>query len=80
MELLNIYGDLKNGSRSDGFVSVDSARAIYCLIKTWLPNYRERRIFGVKAQHSLLHENKHVDRLTAAFLWGHHLNLRKGVF
>ncbi|MGY3748329.1 alpha/beta fold hydrolase [Vagococcus salmoninarum] len=79
LSLLNIYGDLKNGSRSDGFVSVDSAKAIRFLIKGWIETYSERQVLGVRAQHSLLHENKQVDRLAANFLWGHqHLHFKKG--
>lgn len=69
LEVLNIYGDLQTGSRSDGFVSVDSARALGYLIKNKVAYYREKEITGVKAQHSLLHENKQVDRLAAHFLW-----------
>ena len=69
LEVLNIYGDLRNGSRSDGFVAVDSARSLRFLIKDKIACYREKEVIGVKAQHSLLHENNQVDRLSAHFLW-----------
>lgn len=68
--VFNLYGDLKNGSRSDGAVSVDSARALRFLAKGRVASYREHLVVGLKAQHSLLHENQQVDRLVAHFLWG----------
>lgn len=70
LAVFNIYGDLKNGSRSDGFVSVDSARSLGFLVKGKVSSYREHRVLGLKAQHSLLHENQQIDRLVAHFLWG----------
>lgn len=70
LAVFNVYGDLKNGSRSDGFVSVDSARALGFLVKGKVASYREHLVLGLKAQHSLLHENQQIDRLVAHFLWG----------
>lgn len=69
IRILNIYGDLKNGSRSDGVVSTSSARALKHLVDGKVGCYLEREIKGWRAQHSLLHENRQVDDLVAQFLW-----------
>lgn len=74
LAIFNVYGDLKNGSRSDGFVSVDSARSLKYLVKGKVVRYREHLVLGLKAQHSLLHENQQIDRLVAHFLWGTELD------
>lgn len=74
LAIFNVYGDLKNGSRSDGFVSVDSAKALRFLVKGKVASYREHLVLGLKAQHSLLHENQQIDRLVAHFLWGNSLD------
>ncbi|MFT9213672.1 alpha/beta hydrolase [Liquorilactobacillus ghanensis] len=69
-EVLNIYGDLENGSNSDGRVSIASARSLGYLIKNRSKSYHEIKIKGKKAQHSALHNNRQVDRYLINFLWG----------
>lgn len=69
LRILNIYGDLKNGSKSDGVVSTSSARALKHIIEGKVNYYIEREVRGWRAQHSLLHENRQVDDLVAQFLW-----------
>lgn len=69
LKILNVYGDLKNRSRSDGLVSIDSARSLGFLVKDRVKQYEEYRVSGWMAQHSLLHENKEVDQLVAHYLW-----------
>lgn len=69
IEVLNIYGNKKDGSNSDGSVSVASAQSYKYLINGRAKSYREVEIKGKNAQHSKLHENKEVDRLLIDFLW-----------
>lgn len=69
IEVLNIYGDKKDGSNSDGSVSVASAQSYKYLINGRAKLYREVKISGKDAQHSKLHENKEVDKLLINFLW-----------
>lgn len=69
LSFLNIYGDLGNGSRSDGTVSVDSVKAIRHLLEPTIETYHEVAIHGWQGRHMLLHENSDVDEVTAEFLW-----------
>lgn len=68
--VLNIYGDLKDGTYSDGTVSLVSAQALDYLIKDHVTTYQTVKVTGPKAQHSALHQhNKDVDRALIDFLW-----------
>lgn len=67
-KILNIYGDLTTGSRSDGIVSIDSVRSLGHILEKTDVEYTEVEFSGWKAQHSLLHENKKVDRQIATFM------------
>lgn len=69
IKVLNIYGDLQDGSRSDGSVAVSSAKSYKYLINGRAKSYREVEIKGKQAQHSRLHRNAQVDRLLIKFLW-----------
>ncbi|WP_251547661.1 alpha/beta hydrolase [Limosilactobacillus caecicola] len=68
--VLNIYGDLQDGTHSDGQVPVNAAKAYKYLVAGRAKSYQEKQINGKMAQHSKLHENKQVDRLLVNFLWG----------
>lgn len=68
--MLNIVGDLEDGSEGDGTVPIRSALSIGHLMQTNATDYREKIITGPQASHSLLHENTQVDKLVADFLWG----------
>ena len=68
VDVLNIYGDLKN--QSDGSVLNVSSRSLKYLVIDNAKSYQEKRVTGPLAQHSQLHENPEVDRLLIAFLWG----------
>lgn len=69
IRVLNIYGDLMDGSKSDGSVSVASARSYKYLINNRAKSYQEAEIRGRMAQHSRLHRNSQVDQLLINFLW-----------
>lgn len=69
IEVLNIYGNKEDGSKSDGSVSVASAQSYKYLINGRAKSYREVEIKGKNAQHSKLHENEEVDHLLIDFLW-----------
>ncbi|MCH5462732.1 alpha/beta hydrolase [Lactobacillus sp. LC28-10] len=59
LSILNIYGDLKDGTNSDGLVTTTSARSLGYLVKTSHVKigYKERKVTGSRAQHSRLHYN-----------------------
>lgn len=69
IEVLNVYGDLKDGSKTDGSVSVASAQTYKYLINNRAKSYREIEIDGKMGQHSKLHENAEVDQALISFLW-----------
>ncbi|WP_239256943.1 alpha/beta hydrolase [Listeria ilorinensis] len=68
LQVFNIAGDLEDGTKSDGSVSVASAlsgRFIYAEVA----HYSEKTFYGENAAHSKLHENPDVDKAIADFLW-----------
>ncbi|MFL2104111.1 alpha/beta fold hydrolase [Desemzia sp. FAM 23991] len=67
--MLNIVGDLEDGSEGDGTVPSRSALAIGYLMQMNGLEYRTEIITGSQASHSQLHENTQVDELVANFLW-----------
>ncbi len=69
VSVLNIYGNLEDGTNSDYLVTNASARSLRWLIKDRVGHYEEKMIKGPMAQHSKLHENKQVDRLVNDFLF-----------
>lgn len=69
IRVLNMYGDLQDGSKSDVAVAVSSARSYKYLINGRARSYREVEFLGRSAQHSRLHSNTQVDRELINFLW-----------
>lgn len=69
VKVLNIYGDLRDGSDSDGRVSNNSSRSLRYLVSPRAAGYREKEYSGRDAQHSALHENPKVAQAVDAFLW-----------
>ena len=67
--VLNIYGDKKDGSHSDGDVPVNSAKTLKYIINGRAKSYQEVEIKGANAQHSKLHNNSQVNRELINFLW-----------
>lgn len=67
--LLNIAGDVQDGSDGDGTVPMRSVLSIGHLMQTNGIEYHEEIITGSQAYHSQLHENTQVDELIANFLW-----------
>jgi len=69
VHLLNIVGNLDNGSNEDGFVTNVSARSIKYLLRGRQVHYTEKDFYGKKAQHSQLHENPKVALAVDRYLW-----------
>ena len=69
IQVLNMYGDLEDGSKSDGSVAVSSAQSYKYLINGRAKSYREIEFTGRSAQHSRLHRNSQVDKALIEFLW-----------
>ena len=67
--VLNIYGDLGDGTHSDGRVSNASSQSLRYLVTPGAKTYQEKKFTGKKAQHSQLHENHAVNQTVLAFLW-----------
>lgn len=67
-EMLNIVGDIEDGSKSDGTVSLNSGLSIGYLMQLNKLDYHEEIITGDQAHHSQLHENLRVDKLIGDFL------------
>lgn len=67
--VLNIFGNLDNGTNSDSEVSNASARSLKYLLNNRVKSYQELMIHGKNAQHSRLHHNPEVNRALIKFLW-----------
>lgn len=70
IRVLNIFGDLQDGSNSDGRVENNSSRAMRYLVASRARSYQEVRITGEHTDHSGLHNNKKVDFYLIRFLYG----------
>ncbi|MFT8408223.1 alpha/beta hydrolase [Liquorilactobacillus satsumensis] len=69
-KVLNIFGNLEDGTNSDGLVTNVSARSLAYLIRGHVASYQELMVKGANAQHSLLHNhNTTVDQAVINFLW-----------
>lgn len=68
-KVLNIFGNLEDGTNSDGDVSNASARSLKYLLNGRAKKYRELMIRGKNAQHSKLHNNREVNQAIVDFLW-----------
>lgn len=69
IDVLNIYGDLQDGTNSDGSVSTSSAKSLKYLLGDSPKSYKEQQFEGHSAQHSQLHENSKVADKLIQFLW-----------
>ncbi|MFC6171582.1 alpha/beta fold hydrolase [Loigolactobacillus jiayinensis] len=70
-KVLNIYGDLKDGTASDKVVTVVSATSLRYLVAKRAASYQTQKVTGPNAEHSRLHQNNPVvDGALIAFLWG----------
>ncbi|GGI62355.1 alpha/beta hydrolase [Limosilactobacillus caviae] len=67
--VLNIYGDVGDGSHSDEDVPVNSAKSLKYLVADRAKSYQEIEIHGKNAQHSKLHDNSQVNKALIKFLW-----------
>lgn len=67
--VLNIFGNLEDGTNSDGEVSNNSARSLKYLVAGRAKSYRNIMIKGKNAQHSKLHNNQKVNKAIIDFLW-----------
>lgn len=70
VHVLNIYGDLDDGSASDGLVTVPSVRSLRYLVEDRARSYQEYKISGNLGQHSRLHiDNPEVTEQLTNYLW-----------
>lgn len=69
VSVLNIFGNLEDGTNADYLVTNVSARSLGWLVRGRAASYEEKMITGPQAQHSRLHENPQVDRLVNYFLY-----------
>lgn len=70
VDVLNFYGNLDDGTNTDGRVSTVSARSIKYILRGRYKSYRQVKISGYMGEHSRLHENPRVDKIMGNFLWG----------
>jgi len=69
VQMLNIVGNLDDGSHSDSLVTNVSARSIKYLLRGRQVDYTEKDFHGKQAQHSRLHENPKVALAVDNYLW-----------
>ncbi|MEZ7608895.1 alpha/beta hydrolase [Staphylococcus capitis] len=69
IDVLNIYGDIQDGTHSDGRVSNSSSKSLKYLLGNSPKSYTENKFTGKTAQHSQLHENKNIANDIIQFLW-----------
>ena len=67
--VLNIFGNLENGTNSDGDVTNASAKSLKYLINSRAKSCQELMIRGRGGQHSALHNNSQVTKALIRFIW-----------
>lgn len=67
--VLNIFGNLENGTNSDGDVTNASAKSLKYLINGRAKSCQELMIRGRGGQHSALHNNSQVTKALIRFIW-----------
>lgn len=68
--VLNIYGDIEDGTHSDNRVTNVSSKSLRYLVGDKVSSYEEFKVTGKKADHSELHDNTYVTNKMNQFLWG----------
>lgn len=69
-KVLNITGNLDDGSKSDGRIPNDASKSVKSMLGNRPASYRFVMLHGKHAQHSQLHENPRVFKLINNLLWG----------
>ncbi|UTB80160.1 alpha/beta hydrolase [Staphylococcus carnosus] len=69
VEVLNIYGNVEDGTNSDERVTNASSKSLRYLLEGNTKSYKEVMIKGKGDQHSQLHENPKVAQQLIDFLW-----------
>ena len=69
-KVLNIYGDIEDGTHSDNRVTNVSSKSLRYLVDDKVSSYEEFKVIGQKADHSELHDNTYVTDKMNQFLWG----------
>ncbi|KRM71494.1 alpha/beta hydrolase [Lacticaseibacillus brantae] len=68
--VLNVYGDVADGSSSDTVVTTNSALALGYVLRHSPTHYQTQLVSGPHAQHSLLHShNRAVDQVMLSYLF-----------
>lgn len=70
-KFLTIAGDINGDNGGDGTVPVASVAAINHLFYQFELDNQFEKVTGRTAQHTILHENREVDRIVIDFLWYH---------
>lgn len=69
-QVLNIYGNIGDGSNSDTCVTTVSARSLRALIGHRAKRYTAKELHGLDASHFQLHNtNRRVQQMLAWYLW-----------
>lgn len=69
VKILNIYGDVQDGSHSDTLVTNASALSINYLLPDQASPIKNRCWHNPAATHTGLHKSRHIDNWLADFLW-----------
>ncbi|WP_432724758.1 alpha/beta hydrolase [Staphylococcus equorum] len=69
VNVLNIYGDIEDGTDSDGRVTNVSSRSLKYLLGDNVKSYDEFKVHGPNAEHGKLANNKKVQDKINEFLW-----------
>lgn len=69
LQVLNVAGDLKDGTESDGSVSTHSAFALRLLFQKHAKNYQELTVAGKSGGHSAITKSAKLENELIRFIW-----------
>ena len=69
VDVLNVFGDVEDGSKSDERVTNASSMSLKYLVQDRAKSYQSYKVTGPDGQHSQLHESDDVANKMIQFLW-----------
>jgi len=76
VKVLNIYGDVQDGTNSDGRVTNVSSHSLKYLLEDSVASYETFKVYGPNAAHGKLANNEKVQDKINEFLWNKELNTK----
>ncbi|WP_051999949.1 alpha/beta hydrolase [Schleiferilactobacillus shenzhenensis] len=69
-KVLNVYGNINNGTNTDKYITVISAKSIRYILAPIVKSFSEIEVRGLPGEHSMMHDDSLVLKKINRFLYG----------